>query len=514
MLADVLLAAKDWAEAKKQLDQLRSSHSDEKHGFADTAMGILCLNTAPPEIPLSKRSVHSGGHKAEASEQEKKRDGHINRAIEHFKKALAPSGGGSRSGGGGGPQNAYAANGVGCCLAMREQFADAKEAFSMVSEAAAAERSAAGGTRDSGYAGKLSTAESNSWVNTAHVHLANGETAAARRMYERYLEVHGGGVDDEVLLCLARTLHDAGEQREAIRALRRAIHLKPGDIRMRFDLAYELQECGSLAFRLYGEPDGWEKNARDRKDRKRLNPIEALDAVKEAKCMEEQALAILLQLQTVAEGEDEKAREAMRLGLDTIKLKMHIDYCVSLMKNADNCIAFAEKRAEDYKLKLNADRLRAEHLAAKARVEEEKEKEAKRLEEQRREKAARDAAEKMASARAHFILEHGDDKADESEKKEKKEKKKKKKKRRREEKEVFEEEGEEDEEENEEMHEEEDQEGDDAEKIGKKLRKKSRLMEGEQAAQGDEEDAEMQDDEDEDEVLKRAGLLDSSDDED
>lgn len=416
MLADVLMTARCWPEAKQHLDELKASSSFEKHGFADTALGILNLNTAPPDLPPSKRSVARGGPKERASEDEQRRESHITRALEHFKRALQPS-----KSGGGGPRNAYAAIGVGCCLAMRERFPDAREAFSLVSEAAAAEKTAAGeavsggGAAERGeagagasYAGRLSAAEANSWVNMAHVHLANSEKGAARRMYERYLEVHGGGVDDEVLLCLARTLHDEGDLHGTIRCLRRALHLRPGDLRLRFDLAFELQECGYKTLVKYGG-EGTE-SGKQLEEKRKLTPDEALKAVKEGKTMVQQAARMFAQLNVVASGDDDATREALRLGLDGRKMGAHVGFCINLLENQVAAyIQRAEEAAMEYGMKLEEERAREATVKARAEEDRKANEEKDRIAKQEHEALARQAAERMKRARIGITAFSGGD---------------------------------------------------------------------------------------------------------
>jgi RNA polymerase-associated protein CTR9 len=145
---------------------------------------------------------------------------HLEQALAYYTKVLQTH-----------PQNIYAANGVGAILAEQGKVEQAKEVFVSVQEVAAA-------------SGDLVMPDV--WVNLAHIFLAQEQYNNAIKMYQNCLKKFYYNCDSQVLLYMARAYYDWDHLQECKRTLLRALHLKPTDARLRFDVALAMQE---FAFR-------------------------------------------------------------------------------------------------------------------------------------------------------------------------------------------------------------------------------------------------------------------------
>ncbi|GBF96613.1 hypothetical protein Rsub_09359 [Raphidocelis subcapitata] len=132
------------------------------------------------------------------------------------------------------PSNAFAANGLGVCLAEGGHLDAAREAFLAVQQAAV---SSAGFMR-----------LPDVYVNQGHVALAKQAYEQALALYDRAAaESHAN--DTQVLLYRARALYDRDDLRGARLALSAALHAAPGDPKLRFNLALVLQEWAVRVFK-------------------------------------------------------------------------------------------------------------------------------------------------------------------------------------------------------------------------------------------------------------------------
>uniref|UniRef100_A0A7S2ZZL2 Uncharacterized protein n=1 Tax=Rhodosorus marinus TaxID=101924 RepID=A0A7S2ZZL2_9RHOD len=141
------------------------------------------------------------------------------------------------------PSNAVAAAGIGCFLAMNQQYSDARDVFSSV----VAHR----------YCGN------NFKVNLAHVQVEIGKESkrrahgasktadsssfqqAAKLYMDAIDNIRTANSDSELLLYLARTIFEAGDYDEALRLTQKILHLSPQFLPLWYNFAVALQECSS-----------------------------------------------------------------------------------------------------------------------------------------------------------------------------------------------------------------------------------------------------------------------------
>jgi len=207
LLAGLYLERRDNSAAKQCLNELTKSMGEGSTSMADiyanVALGNVHLSSVPGQL--------------DKDEQIRKAEAQLSYAAKCFQRVLQAD-----------PGNVFAANGVGCVLAELGRFGEAKEVFLRVQEAAA------------GTDGFLRVPDA--WINLASVYMGLGQFGAAEQTYQNAIRRFSDPRDPRVLLYLAKAQHDGGNTNMAARTLCRALHLAPSDPRLRFNLAYLMQQ--------------------------------------------------------------------------------------------------------------------------------------------------------------------------------------------------------------------------------------------------------------------------------
>lgn len=128
-------------------------------------------------------------------------------------------------------RNIYAANGIGCILALRGLFDEAKDVFWQVQEATA------------DFPDVL--------INNAHIHVEKGNYLEAVQLYENCIEKFYNNSNTKILSYIARALYKSHRQDLLVkcrRVLIRARFLDPHDIEIMFNLAKVLKTLARRAF--------------------------------------------------------------------------------------------------------------------------------------------------------------------------------------------------------------------------------------------------------------------------
>lgn len=126
------------------------------------------------------------------------------------------------------PKNIYAANGLGCILAVKGQFNEARDVFSQVREA---------------------TADfPDVWVNIAHIYVEQLQYASAVQMYENCLKKFYNNSNTDILLYMARALFKANKLADCKKVLLRARSICPYDLNILFNLAKVLKTLARQIF--------------------------------------------------------------------------------------------------------------------------------------------------------------------------------------------------------------------------------------------------------------------------
>lgn len=364
-----------WTEAQAQFKQLRSARkvlsaqaaqvaaaagkdpAQHTHQHDEYAM-LSLANAAYYQAVKLQGSVNlkRGDPKVKETEQ-----AHLDYAATLYTKALQKSG-----------SDLFAANGLGILLAEKGRIDEAKVTFQMVAEGMSA-AAAAGGAEGSGEGDATDAAKDrlmtspDIWINQGHIQMAKGNYVAAARHYEQAQAQFFFNLDHRVMLYQARNSYEAGSLEESKATLRRALHVAPWNHRLRFNLAYVLQENAhrTLNRTLKGAEKG--KSARAGAEvagegSGRLQQV--LTAIEEFKL----ALQLFEQLQKVASGRSagEDASQAAKIapeyGFDKKRVGIHVQFCMEALKSAQPHLEAAER--EEAALQARRDAQAAARRAA------------------------------------------------------------------------------------------------------------------------------------------------------
>ncbi|KAF6252058.1 hypothetical protein COO60DRAFT_560958 [Scenedesmus sp. NREL 46B-D3] len=358
-LSAMAKAAGDMAEAQHwaaQATQQAGGHVDAQAMLATLHMERGDLNAArecvgrvegssDPYMQLTHANVVMAALPADRSARnpaDKARRDYIYKALHMYREVLKQQ-----------PDNIYAVNGLGTCLAELGHTTAAKQAFDEVMRASAKTK------------GFVRLPEM--YVNLGNLWLARQQYNDALIMYEHASKLHNHK-NAQVLLYMARAQHDSGDHLAAKRALLKALHLAPSDIKIRFNLAFVLQEWAVKVFKrkyISGDP----AKLKDYSD--------AESALMEAEKIFNQLHAL--------------GKDATRI--EPKKVALHAQYCHQQLPSAANLVrqAHAEQAVVQSQQKVR----QAELAAAEAQ---------RKLKEDTA-SAARKAAETRKMQQAHRALE-------------------------------------------------------------------------------------------------------------
>eukprot|EP00240_Pyramimonas_obovata_P000109 CAMPEP_0118921074 /NCGR_PEP_ID=MMETSP1169-20130426/461_1 /TAXON_ID=36882 /ORGANISM="Pyramimonas obovata, Strain CCMP722" /LENGTH=1092 /DNA_ID=CAMNT_0006861731 /DNA_START=195 /DNA_END=3470 /DNA_ORIENTATION=- len=264
--------------------------------------------------------------------------------------------------------NIYAANGIGVCLAEQGKIDQAKDVFTSVQEVAA---------------GSTERCLPDVWVNLAHIYLALAQYNSAIKMYQGCLRKFYYNCDAQVMLYMARAYYDWDKLQDCKRTLLRALHLKPTDHRLRFNIALAMQE---FAYRtLQRQASSATKRYSD-----------VVTAVEELR-LALKFFAALKDLPPPAEGAPPLIQPA--------KLQTHVRFCADTLSKAQNVLDAARREEEKAAARREEQRqrLRAE-TALKAAEEARKKEEEKRAFEEAQAQALANE-ERLKKLRAQWAVE-------------------------------------------------------------------------------------------------------------
>lgn len=210
LLAGIHLERRDLASAKKLLEELQGAlppGASNIETYGRVALGNIHLYSIPGEIHYENNYEKAAVHLAHAM-------GLFRRALERD------------------PGNLFAANGIGCVLAEAGRLSEAKDIFLRVQETSAA---------TDGF-----VTIPDAWINLASVQLGLNQSRSAEATYQQAMRKHHGlQLDPRLLLYLAKAQYEADKTQEATKTVAKALHLAPSDHRLRFNLAYLMQQGGA-----------------------------------------------------------------------------------------------------------------------------------------------------------------------------------------------------------------------------------------------------------------------------
>ena len=402
----VLMKQRRWKEAEQQFEELRELPSDlaEEEKFhlrnAATRGDEASKKDDDKTLKLDEYALVSAGnaayysalkeglHKRSDPKIRQREEDHYKRAESLYKKALVKE-----------PTNAFAANGLAILLAERGRMDDAKAIFTLVQESLEIENAAITGTSASAVTKILSELQADVLVNLGHIALAKAQYAAALKFYDRAQQEFYLGTSHEIMLFQARAHYENQNLIQAKKALQEALHIAPMNHRIRFNLAYVVQE---LAQRSLND------TLKSASSEGRVARVE--------KALENIQVALHMFTQLKALGNQPK------FGFDTKRTTVHVNFCKQALEKSkphlDKAHEEEEKLMKSKKAQMEARKAleegRAKEKAAKALEEEQKKRELEAIaaESERRFKETRMRWEARAQAKRggkDYNPEDGDD---------------------------------------------------------------------------------------------------------
>ncbi|WKY00764.1 hypothetical protein Q1695_015079 [Nippostrongylus brasiliensis] len=208
----------EWGPGQKKFEQVLNK-MDKEDAYSWVSLGNVWMEML----------FNLGRKKTDDQAQEAK---YMDRALQMFGKALKIE-----------PKNIWAANGIGCVLASKAMWQDARDIFAQVREA---------------------TSEfEDVWMNIAHVYIELGQYVPALQMYSNAIKKFDKEQDHQCLLYLARAYYKAGKLTESLQTLEKAMFEAPDNVLIKFNYAYVLklaatevlQEVKSTAAQVKGAMD-------------------------------------------------------------------------------------------------------------------------------------------------------------------------------------------------------------------------------------------------------------------
>lgn len=365
MRISLSIEMRKWPETKDLIRKMKAGNNGATSKlFPSVAEGNLNFITTP-------RS------RSKMDETEKKRiHYHLTKAMDYFAMVLKETKG-----------CAYAANGMGMVLSREHKFGEARQAFTAVQEAAVAEDN--------------QSLLANALYNLAQMHLLSKDFATSAKLSETYLQRFAYGHDDSALLCRAKALFEEGKLLDAKEVLQKALHNRPSNLQIRFNLAYVLQEYSTRVFV---------------KEEQKIGTRAKFQELDSAAKGLEQAMQIFGHLRSIFEPDH------ARLGYDATALDIHLEHC---KKNHHLALGYVSKRKEALAMeeaRMKEEQERYEQAKREDREEQERLKRIEEEERERQEEQARQAQEKLEMLKEQWKLQSGPKQSESKRKKRKKEK--------------------------------------------------------------------------------------------
>ena len=405
-LGHLLMKQGKWAEAQAQFKVLRNTHKplsaqaatlaaaagkDPKsatHTNDEYAM-IATANAAYYQA-IKLQSLGNRNHKGSDEKSSKAEKEHLEHAATMYTKALQKS-----------ESNLFAANGLGILLAEKGKIDEAKATFQMVAEGMSATAVAGGEETSNGAAEDRAAKFPDISINQGHVQSAKQNYDAAARHYQQAQAKFFHNLNPSLMLYQARNSYEAADLKESAATLRRALHVAPWNHRLRFNLAYVMQENAhrSVQKTLHAGKKIAGGGAAEDGGTKAAQVQQAIDEYTLALTLFEQLMVAATKAEASGAGDEaEKKRSAAAgLGFDKKRVRVHVQFCQTSLKS---CVPHLEKaQAEDAAFHAKRESLMAERHAEMTKLAMEKAKvkadaELKRKAEEAAAAAARDKFKK------------------------------------------------------------------------------------------------------------------------
>ncbi|KAK6013696.1 tetratricopeptide repeat protein, partial [Ostertagia ostertagi] len=219
LIGNLHMSKHEWGPGQKKFEQVLNK-MDKEDAYSWVSLGNVWMEML---FNLGRKKTD------DLPAQEAK---YMDRALQMFGKALKIE-----------PKNIWAANGIGCVLASKAMWQDARDIFAQVREA---------------------TSEfEDVWMNIAHVYIELGQYVPALQMYSNAIKKFDREQDHQCLLYLARAFYKAGKLPESLQTLEKAMFESPDNVLIKFNYAFVLklmatevlQEVKSTAAQVRGAMD-------------------------------------------------------------------------------------------------------------------------------------------------------------------------------------------------------------------------------------------------------------------
>ncbi|XP_065646926.1 RNA polymerase-associated protein CTR9 homolog isoform X3 [Hydra vulgaris] len=309
LIGNLHLAKQEWGPGQKKFERILKQPATSSDTYALVALGNVWLQTL--HTPLRDKS------------KEKR---HQERAIAMFKQVLRID-----------QRNIYAANGIGCVLAHKGFFREARDVFSQVREA---------------------TAEvPDIWLNLAHVYVEQKQFVSAIQMYENCLKKFFKSYSVEVMFYLARAYYKAGRLEDCKELLLKTRHVAPHDTLLMFNLSLVQQRLATSVLR---------------NEKSNLKTV----------------LSAVADLELAQRNFDYLSRHGDRMKFDLAQARQEAGRCSDLLSQAQYHVQRArriDEEAQEQRKKQDEERelLRQQQLEAESKLNQQKEAEKQQLLEKR-----------------------------------------------------------------------------------------------------------------------------------
>uniref|UniRef100_A0A914EKH2 RNA polymerase-associated protein CTR9 homolog n=1 Tax=Acrobeloides nanus TaxID=290746 RepID=A0A914EKH2_9BILA len=199
LLGNMHMAKDEWGPAQKVFDLILKQPENKDDVYSIVSLGNIWMET-----------LFSSRTKEEPDRMEKNRE----RAMQMYVKALKTR-----------PRNIWAAHGIGCLLAQRGEFLEARDIFSQIREA---------------------TADfPDVWLNIAHIYMELKQYVSAVQMYKNCMVKFNRHTDINLLLYIARAYWRAGKLEDCRDWLEKSLIEAPDNLMIKYNHAVLLQRMAT-----------------------------------------------------------------------------------------------------------------------------------------------------------------------------------------------------------------------------------------------------------------------------
>lgn len=329
---NIHLTKREWSLAQKKFEKVMGMPTLKNDPYALLSMGNIFMSNLGEKNRYTKNMSLSEGY---------------------YKKTIQSH-----------PANIYAANGLGIMVAEKGNFELAKQIFSQVREA--------------------SPDMPDAWINLAHLFVAEERYAEAIQLYSVCLSKCYNGQDLEVLLYLAKAYYEAKNYPKCISTLSRAIHLRPDDLRLYYNIGlaqedYAVATLGQEAAAPSVSSSSGGSGSRSQGTPRTMADVQrAIMDLKRA----QRIFRFLLQQAEAAAVSATASNKKPTLPFDKEKVSEHDKYISDTLTKASYHLEFERQREEKRRLENEAQRQMLleyeERVAQQQRVEKQREEDLKK----------------------------------------------------------------------------------------------------------------------------------------